>query len=145
MTKLKYLLSILCILQMLFTVEMATAQSKTIQKQIEENIKPVGKVCVEGEDCGDVAVADSAGASGAGRSGEEVYGAHCAACHDSGAAGAPKIADIDAWSARIAKGNETLYTNAINGIGIMPAKGGCVNCSDDEIKAAVDYIVNNSK
>lgn len=75
--------------------------------------------------------------------GADAY-APCAACHASGAAGAPIVGDAEAWAERIAKGSEVLYGNAINGIGAMPAKGG-LNLSDNTIKAAVDYMLEQSK
>ena len=78
------------------------------------------------------------------KSGEEVYQANCAVCHDAGIAGSPKLGDIATWSTRISKGIETLYNNAINGINAMPPKGGSKD-SDDAIKLAVDYLVENSK
>ena len=112
---------------------------------IEERIKPVGEVCLEGDNnCGAPAVA-AAGA--AARSGEDVYNTSCMACHSTGAAGAPKLGDAAAWADRIAQGNDALYANALGGIagtGMM-AKGGCMNCSDDETKAAVDYMVAGSQ
>ena len=67
------------------------------------------------------------------------------ACHTTGAAGAPKIGDAAAWDERLGKGIEEVYANAINGINGMPPKGTCMSCSDDEIEATVDYIVENSK
>ena len=75
---------------------------------------------------------------------EEAY-ASCSACHASGAAGAPITGDANAWSERIAKGLDTLYLNAINGINAMPAKGGNVSLSDENVKAAVEFMVNQSK
>ena len=66
-------------------------------------------------------------------------------CHASGAAGAPKLGDVAAWAPRVAAGNDTLYSNAIGGFKGMPAKGLCFDCSDDEIKAAVDHMVSNSQ
>jgi cytochrome c5 len=63
----------------------------------------------------------------------------------SGAAGAPITGKVDQWSVRIAKGNDTLYNNAINGIGVMPAKGGLMSLSDDDVKLAVDYMIDQSK
>ena len=113
--------------------------------EIEERIKPVGDVCLEGDDsCGGPAVAAVGSAP---RSGEDVYNSACMACHSTGAGGAPIMGDIAAWSKRIAQGNDLLYTNAINGIAGtgMIAKGGCMNCSDDEAKAAVDYMVAGSQ
>jgi len=113
--------------------------------EIEARIKPVGEVCVEGDDsCGVVAAV--AGGSVA-RSGEDVYNAACMACHSTGAAGAPKLGDVAGWADRIAQGNDSLYSNGINGIAGtgMVAKGGCMNCSDEETRAAIDYMVANSQ
>ena len=58
------------------------------------------------------------------KSGKDIYNSVCMSCHMSGAAGAPITGKVDQWSERIAKGSDTLYNNAINGIGVMPAKGG---------------------
>ena len=81
--------------------------------------------------------------------GKSDYESKCAACHGFGVAGAPKFGDAAAWTDRIAKGNDALYTNAIKGYtgeaGVMPAKGGFVALSDDEVKAIVDYMVENSQ
>jgi cytochrome c5 len=76
--------------------------------------------------------------------GEEVYNTVCMSCHTSGAAGAPVIGNNNQWSDRLTKGKDTLYASAINGIGIMPAKGGVSSLSDNEIKSAVDYILSES-
>ena len=62
-----------------------------------------------------------------------------------GAGGAPKTGDAAAWADRIALGDDSLYGNAINGLNAMPAMGLCMDCSEDEVKAAVDYIVENSQ
>jgi len=113
---------------------------------IESRIKPVGEVCLEGDNsCGGPAVAAAGGS--ASRSGEDVFNTACMACHSTGAAGAPKMGDVAAWADRIAKGNEALYQSALNGVsgtGMM-AKGGCMSCSDEEAKAAVDYMVAGSQ
>ena len=81
------------------------------------------------------------------RSGEEVYNGACMACHATGAAGAPMLGDAGAWAPRLDKGMDALYASGVNGVAgtSMIARGGCSNCSDDEIYAAVDYMVNNSK
>jgi len=73
-----------------------------------------------------------------------VYNGVCAACHASGAAGAPKTGDKGAWAPRIAQGKETLYKNAIGGKNAMPPKGG-TSLSDDEFKKVVDYLVGLAK
>lgn len=74
--------------------------------------------------------------------GEKIYSANCVACHATGVAGAPKIGDKTAWEPHLAKGIETLYTNSIKGINAMPPKGGNLSLTDEETKAAVDYMVS---
>jgi cytochrome c5 len=81
----------------------------------------------------------------AARSGEAVYNAACMACHATGAAGAPKLGDKAAWSPRVAQGDATLFKHAMEGFKGMPAKGGCADCSDAEVKAALNHLVSNSK
>lgn len=113
-----------------------------------ERIKAVGRVCVEGKECEGAPVAAVAAApvaGGAGRSGDAVYNASCSGCHGSGAAGSPKFADKGAWGPRIGKGKPTLYKHALGGFNAMPPKGMCMTCSDDEIKAAVDYMVSKAQ
>ena len=77
--------------------------------------------------------------------GKEVYEATCAACHASGAAGAPKLADKAAWAPRIKAGADTLRASALKGKGVMPAKGGNSGLSDADVNAAVDYMIAQSK
>jgi len=109
-----------------------------------ERIRPVGVVTTEAPA---VAAAPSSGTTTAtaGRSGEAVYNAACMACHNSGAAGAPKLGDRAAWSPRIRQGGATLVQHALQGFKGMPAKGGCATCSDAEIKAAVEYLTAKAK
>jgi len=81
--------------------------------------------------------------------GQKVYQASCIACHGAGIAGAPMVGNAAAWTSRIEAGADSLYTNAINGFqgssGVMPGKGGNAALSDDEVKAAVDYMVSQSQ
>jgi len=74
--------------------------------------------------------------------GDAVYKMVCSACHDTGAAGAPKVGDAGAWSARIAQGYDTLLDHAIKGIRAMPAKGGNADLSDVEVARAVVHLAN---
>ena len=80
--------------------------------------------------------------------GKSVYGKTCALCHGAGIAGAPKPGDKDDWGPRIAQGKETLYKHAIEGYtgakGMMPPRGGGAKLSDDEVKAAVDFMADQS-
>ena len=73
--------------------------------------------------------------------GQKIYQKSCQACHASGAAGAPKLGDKDAWAPRIAKGNDALLSSVKNGLKAMPPKGTCMSCSEDELRAAVEYMV----
>ncbi|MCE2899334.1 MAG: cytochrome c oxidase subunit II [Betaproteobacteria bacterium] len=77
--------------------------------------------------------------------GKKVYEGLCAACHATGAAGAPKTGDKAAWKPRVAQGADTLHQHAIKGIRAMPAKGGNPALSDAEVTAAVDHMVGQSK
>lgn len=94
------------------------------------------------------AAEETAAAPAAGDKGKEVYDGVCFACHGMGIAGAPKFGDPAVWEERIAKGTDVLYDNAINGfmgVGLMPPKGGRADLSDDDVKAAVDYMIANSQ
>lgn len=73
------------------------------------------------------------------------YQSACYACHGTGAAGAPKLGDQAAWGERIARGMDSLVSAAINGKGAMPAKGGAMHLSDDQIREIVEYMVAKSR
>lgn len=90
------------------------------------------------------ASAAPAGDAGADK-GKSVYDVNCAACHNTGAAGAPKLGDKPAWAARLATGVDALVGSAIKGKGVMPPKGGNVSLSDTDVKAAVEFMVSQAK
>jgi cytochrome c5 len=73
--------------------------------------------------------------------GQKIYQASCQACHAAGIAGAPKLGDKEAWAPRIAKGNDALLLSVKNGLKAMPPKGTCMSCSEDELRAAMEYMV----
>lgn len=127
----------------LLIVGATTTQAATPEQQaIIDRIKPVAEVCLEGDaSCATAAPV----ASGGTRSGKEVYDATCTTCHATGVAGAPKFGNAGDWAPRISQGMETLVKHAIEGIRGMPPKGTCMNCSDDEIKAAVTFMADGSK
>jgi cytochrome c len=87
--------------------------------------------------------------SDAATAGKAVYDKACQACHNMGIAGAPKVGDVAGWTDRIKQGMATLNDHAINGYqganGVMPAKGGNMSLSDDEVKNAVAYMVEASQ
>jgi cytochrome c5 len=99
---------------------------------VAQRLAPVGRV--ELRDASDVATL---------KTGEQVYQAVCAACHTSGAAGAPKIGDNAGWAARIATGYEALLNSALKGKGAMGGQGGG-DYSDFEIGRAVVYLTSKS-
>ena len=76
--------------------------------------------------------------------GEKVYGANCISCHGAGVLGAPKFGDKAAWGPRVAQGRETLYTHALDGFKMMPARGGNAALKDEEVKAAIDYMASKA-
>lgn len=80
--------------------------------------------------------------------GEQVYDTHCKSCHGAGTEGAPSLNDRDGWTARSQKGMEVLVRAAIDGVegygGRMPPRGGNPKLSDDEVAAAVNYMVNRA-
>ena len=112
---------------------------------IAERIKKVGEVCIEGADCASATAATTVVSAG-GANVESNYNKSCATCHNAGVAGAPKLADAAAWAPRLEKGMDTLYASSINGMPpAMPQKGMCFSCSDDDLRALVDYMVDALK
>ncbi len=111
------------------------------RKEVAERIAPVGSVCEQGEECAANAGAVASAASGP-RSGEQVYNQFCTACHTSGVLGAPKKGDTATWEAKLsaAGGFNNLLGSAIKGVGSMPPKGTCADCSDEEISHAIEFM-----
>jgi len=141
------------------TQDQYVKEDPALQAQIQARIEPVGQVAVAGSDNtglrspGGLAPKTSSGDAGAPAaasasldSPEAVYNAACAACHGAGVAGAPKLGDGAAWSARIDQGMDTLVKHAIEGFqgsaGYMPAKGGNPALSDEQVRSAVQYMVD---
>jgi len=84
------------------------------------------------------------------RSGRNIWTRTCAKCHLHGVGGAPIIGDHEAWAPRLAQDRETLYDHAINGftgrlMNVMPPKGGFADLSDEEVRAAVDFVAYASQ
>jgi cytochrome c5 len=128
-------------------VQAATADSANKSWRSEasqrERTAPVGKVYREGDDIPNPAPAVVA--STGPRTGEAVYNGACAACHGAGVAGAPKLGDKVAWAPRIKQGEAALWASLNNGKNAMPPKGMCMDCSEDELKAVLAYVVGAAK
>lgn len=129
------------------------AATQNSPQAVLDRIRPFGQVRVGKSDQTLAAAAPAApatapapepAADAAGQSGEAVYSKACIACHSSGVAGAPKVGDKAAWEPRLAQGMDTLMSTALKGKGAMPPKGGHVNLSDAEIKAAIEYMLGKS-
>lgn len=130
------------IAQWLTSSDGADPNDPIVQEVIEQRIAPVGEVYVGSVPPEALAPAAPAGATaGAGfETGQDVYDAVCMACHGTGAAGAPKLGDAGAWAKYMTGSVEDAYTNAINGKGAMPPRGGRSDLSDEEVKKGVDYM-----
>ena len=106
---------------------------ETTDQDLLDRIKPVGKVHVAG--------AAPAAAAGP-RTGKQIYDGACVACHTSGVLGAPKLQVAADWKPRLdEKGFEQVWKNAVNGINAMPAMGTCGDCTEDDIKVAIEYMI----
>ena len=117
-----------------------------LEDEIRARLQPHGVVCEIGEDCA-AGLALSSSASSGPKSPDEVYQTYCFACHGTGANNAPVYGNAEQWAPRIAKGIDVLYESAINGFNgaAMPPRGLCMDCSDDELKATVDYMLEASQ
>lgn len=119
------------------------------QAALEERIRPFGQVYLPGEEHGapEPVIEEAAPVEPVATSltGPQVYNEACIVCHGAGIGGAPTLADPASWGPRIAQGTATLYDHAINGYagqaGYMPPKGARLDLSDDEVNAAVDYML----
>ncbi|MGB4468279.1 MAG: c-type cytochrome [Azovibrio sp.] len=122
-----------------FTIKGNTPSTAGSAEDAEVRIQPVARFELK------VAGPADAAASAQPKDGPAVYASVCSACHATGAAGAPVKGDKAAWAPRIATGSDALYRSALGGKNAMPPKGGAANLSDDEIKAAVDYLVSQAR
>ncbi len=117
-------------------IKVTTVDTSTL----EDRIKPLGQVYLAGEV--DVnAIKAPVKAAAKARSGEAVYTSVCASCHAVGVLNAPKTGSQADWAPRLKRGMADLVKVAISGKGAMPPKGTCMDCSDDELKAAIEHMI----
>ncbi|SKA26080.1 cytochrome c5 [Vibrio cincinnatiensis] len=112
----------------------AFATSPSDYDAIAERIKPVGNVYLAGSE---PIKEEPIGP----RDGETVYKTFCTACHATGVTGAPKTRNAQDWTPRLAQSKDVLVNHAIQGFNLMPARGTCMNCSDEEIVAAIEHMI----
>ena len=124
------------------------------QAAVAERIRPVGEVYLPGEEqqaaAPTVTVVQEPEPVATVMTGPQVYNTACNVCHGAGVGGAPIVGDTATWAARIAQGIDVLYDHAINGfdgdaVTPMLAKGGRTDLSDEEVRAAVDFMVDESQ
>jgi cytochrome c5 len=106
--------------------------------EIRTRTHPFGELCKAGEACGQATTVADAG--GVARAGDAVYNQFCFACHATGVGGAPLLGNAEQWAPRLAKGEDAIWVSVTQGLNAMPAKGTCMNCSDEELKAAIAYM-----
>ena len=114
----------------------AAAKVEAAASKAEEAAKP--------EEKAEAPAAEAKPAESAKVDGKAVFEANCKACHSGLIPGAPAVGKKEDWAPRIKQGQDTLHKHAIEGFQAMPAKGGNGSLSDDEVKAAVDYMANES-
>lgn len=122
----------------------AKAAGDAATKAADSAAQATGDAATKTADAAAKTATDAAKAAGA-VDGEKVYKGLCFSCHDAGVAGAPKLGDKAAWGPRIATGKDALYDSSLKGKNAMPAKGGNPALSDDEVKAAVDFMVSKAQ
>jgi cytochrome c5 len=126
-------------------------ENRVYQEQVSERLRPFGRVVLTGEDTpsGQAAVVAAPAPVAAPLSGPQVFNQACNACHGPGVNGAPRLGDKADWATRLAQGEATVKKHALEGFqgakGVMPAKGGFVDLSDEEVIAAVEYMLNESR
>ena len=125
------------------------AGDERVRAQVQARIAPVGQVVTDPEAIQRArAAAAETEPTRTAMTGPQVYQQACTSCHGGGIGGAPVTGDIEAWAARIDQGMDTLYEHSIDGFmgdaGYMPPKGGRTDLSDEEVRAAVDFMVDES-
>lgn len=125
------------------------ADSDFDREQIQQRISPVGNVHTQAPTESTNAVPSSSQtiptAAIPKNPGQAIYEQYCVVCHRDGVAGAPKFREMADWSSRLAKQDmDSLTMSAIKGLNAMPAKGTCQECTDKDIKAAIEYMVPHS-
>ena len=130
------------------TQEVYVLQDAPYQEQVLDNIRPVGRVALDGEADSDTVQVAMIEPVAEVLSGPQVYNQACVACHGAGIGGAPKVGPTGDWGSRIQQGTSVLQDHVINGYqgdaGYMPPKGGRIDLSDDEIISAMNFMLEQS-
>ena len=118
--------------------EMATGAAESVEDAVSDAADAASDTASD-------AAEEVAAVADGGADGQKIYMKSCLACHAAGIANAPKLGDKAAWEPRIALGMDALLATAIKGKNAMPPKGTCMTCSEDELRAAIEYMVSQSQ
>ena len=125
----------------------AAALPAGTEDEIRARIAPLGTSCMKTDEvCGEVAAAPVAAEPAVAEAaepltGEQIYDRFCFACHATGVGNAPLLHDAEQWAPRVAKGMDAMVQTSMTGMGTMPPKGTCMACSEEEMVAAIEYLI----
>ncbi len=146
------LIGVVLIVALVYTLtagRFAGGPSQADPQQVAARLAPVGKVSTTAAAGGGAAPAAPAAAepatAAAGGPGAALYSRVCHTCHATGVAGAPVLGNKEAWQPRIDQGLDVMLQTAINGKGAMPPRGTCTDCSDDQLREAIEYMISQVK
>lgn len=135
--RLQLLISLCCFSLVLY------ASDEAQQQEIQLRIQPVGKVSVQSQTNSDNKTTNNRNAQG--EPGQEIYERYCVVCHKDGLAGAPRFRNEQDWKPRlVGRKLDDLVASSLKGFNAMPAKGTCIKCNEDELKAAISYMLPKS-
>ena len=124
------------------------APSAWEEQKVLNRIKPLGVLATtleEAKKASSVAEAPVVAVASEPMTAEQIYNTACMACHATGVAGAPKTGDAAAWAPRIAQGDDVLFEHATKGFKGMPPRGGSSQLTDEDVTAAIDFMVGKSQ
>ena len=121
----------------------ATLGLAAVEDEIRARLQPAGEVCVMGTSCAASLTTTAATGPAGERDAQSIYQTYCTACHMTGVNNSPIYGDAEQWEPRLAKGRDVLFDSLLNGFNnmAMPAKGLCMDCSEDELHAVLDYLL----
>lgn len=140
----------LCILILLVCCSFIIFAGDILDKQqMEKRIQPIGTVSIQGTTpSSDKKVLRKKNIEEKVEKkdpGQVVYEQYCIVCHRDGLAGAPKFSDVNDWKPRLeGKTIDDLIVIVNKGLNVMPPKGTCSECTDDDLKAAIQYMLPKS-